>query len=160
MKFEHRIEINDPQNPTLPVFTREQLWNGLVLRAESPKLFLPNLDVCTITGRNNNGYSNDLTRFLQFGELAVHDHVHFDFLNFVHYQVPQQGDIPNSHMRMTIEELAPSILYVRFNYESEYSEAEDKANAIYNEYRCSAYVESDNETIQVLREMHRLGRLN
>jgi hypothetical protein len=155
MKFEHRIEINDAKNPSFPVFTREQLWNGLVLRAESPKLFLPNLDLCRITSRNADG----LTRSLQFGELTVHDHVHFDFLNFVHYQVPQQGDIPNSNMRMTIEELAPSVLFVRFNYESEYSDAEDKANAMYNEYRCSAYLESDNETIQILREMHRMGRL-
>jgi hypothetical protein len=156
MKFEHLLEVNDPNNPLALPLTRAQLWNGLVLRAESPKLFMPNLDRCTITSRDENG----LSRSLQFGELTVHDHVYFERLNFVHYQVHQQGSIPNSSMRMTIEEPVPSILFVRFNYDSGHTEAEDRENAMYNEYRCSAYVEADNETIRVLREMHRMGRLN
>ena len=48
MKFEHLIEINDPLNPLMDTLTREQLWRGLVLHAESPKLFVPHLDECTI----------------------------------------------------------------------------------------------------------------
>ena len=156
MKFEHLIEINDPKNPVIPVFSREQLWNGLVLRAEFPKLFLSNLDECIITSRDIDG----LTRDLHFGELTIHDRVQFNFFNYVHYQVPQQGEIPNSSLRMTIEEPAPSALFVRFNYDSRHTEAEDKENATYDEFRRSAYVEADIETIKILREMHSTGRLN
>ena len=156
MKFEHLIQINDPNNPLIPALTREQLWNGLVLRAEYPKLFLPSLDACIIKSRDIDG----LTRELQFGELTIHDRVHFNFLNFVHYQVHQQGDIPKSSLRMAIEEPEPSILFVRFSYDSGHTEAEDKENATYNKYRCSAYTEADIETIKVLREMHSMGRLN
>ena len=43
MKFEHLVEINDPMNPLLDTLTREQLWHGLVLRAEQPKLFIPHV---------------------------------------------------------------------------------------------------------------------
>jgi len=156
MKFEHLIEINDPKNPLDRVFTREQLWNGLVLRAEFPKLFLSNLDECTITSRDIDG----LTRELHFGELTIRDRVHFNFLSYVHYQVPQQGEIPNSSLRMTIEEPEPLALFVRFNYDSGHTEAEDKENATYNEFRRSAYVEADIDTIKILREMHSMGRLN
>jgi len=156
MKFEHLIEINDPDNSLVPIFTREQLWNGLVLRAEFPKLFLSNLDECTITSRDIDG----LTRVLQFGELTIHDRVQFNFLNYVHYQVHQQEEIPNSSLRMTIEEPASSALFVRFNYDSGHTEAEDKTNATYNEFLRSAYVEADNDTINILREMHSMGRLN
>ena len=109
MKFEHLIEINDLNNPLVPRMTREQLWNGLVLRAEFPRLFISYLDSCVITSRD----LDSLTRSLQFGDLKIHDHVHFNFLNYVHYQVHQQGEIPESSMRMTIEEPVRSALFIR-----------------------------------------------
>ena len=34
MKFEHLIEINDPLNPLIDTLSLEQVWRGLVLRAE------------------------------------------------------------------------------------------------------------------------------
>ena len=156
MKFEHLIEINDLNNHLVPHLTREQLWNGLVLRAEYPKLFISYLDSCVITSRD----LDSLTRTLQFGELKIHDQVQFDFLNHVHYQVHQQGDIPESSMRMTIEEPVSSALFVRFSYDDGHSEAEDAENATYNDFRRSAYIEADIDTIKILREMHDIGRLN
>ena len=36
MKFNHLVEINMPDNPLVMMITREQLWHGLVLRAEMP----------------------------------------------------------------------------------------------------------------------------
>jgi hypothetical protein len=36
LNFEHLIQINDPLNPLLENMTRDQLWEGLVLRAEQP----------------------------------------------------------------------------------------------------------------------------
>jgi len=156
MKFEHLIEINDLNNPLVPRMTREQLWNGLVLRAEFPKLFIGYMDSCVINSRD----LDSLTRTLQFGDLKIHDNVQFEFLNFVHYQVPKQGDIPESCMRMTIEEPVISALFIRFSYDDGHGEVEDKENAIYNEYRRSAYVEADIDTVKILREMHDIGRLN
>lgn len=156
MKFEHLIEINDLNNTSAPLFTREQLWNGLVLRAEFPTIFITSLDNCIITARN----LDSLTRTLQFGKMKVHDHVSFNFLDHVHYRVHKQGDIPESTMRMTIEEPSPLDLFVRFSYDLQQVEMDDKEKAIYEQYRRSAYIETDNETVNILREMHRAGRLN
>jgi len=156
MKFEHLIEINDLNNALVPRMTREQLWNGLVLRAEFPKLFISYLDSCVITSRD----LDSLTRTLQFGELKVHDLVQFSFLDYVHYQVHQQGEIPESCMRMSIEEPVPSALFIRFSYDDGHTQTEDAENTVYNDFRRSAYVEADIDTVKIFREMHEIGRLN
>lgn len=156
MKFEHLIEINDLKNPLVTRMTREQLWNGLVIRAEFPKLFISYLDGCTITSRD----LDSLTRSLRFGELIINDNVQFNFLNYVHYQVHAQGDIPRSSLRMTIEEPAPEALFLRFLYDDGHSEQEDMENAEYNEFRRSAYVAADIDMVKTFREMLDNGRLN
>ena len=69
MKFTHLVEINMPSNPLVMMITREQLWRGLVLRAEKPTLFVLGLDDCEITARSN----GELSRTLRFGSLQIHD---------------------------------------------------------------------------------------
>ncbi|WP_394782253.1 SRPBCC family protein [Undibacterium sp.] len=155
MKFEHLIEINDLNNPMTQVITREQLWRGLIVRAESPKFFVPYLDDCTITERSAQGVS----RTLKFGDLIVSDQVQYEALHHVHYDVAAQNDIPHSTLRMTIEEPQPQALFVRFAYDDGHTEAEDAANEMYNEYRRSAYQESDIDTVKVIREMVEEGLL-
>ena len=94
MKFHHLIEINDPQNPSVEVLTRTQLWHGLVLRAEKPTLFMAHLDQCTILERTPNG----LSRELRYGELVIRDRVSFLPQEQVLYEVPAQGEIAASRM--------------------------------------------------------------
>ena len=156
MKFEHLIEINDFSNPLIPSMTREQLWNGLVLRAEYPKLFIPHLDSCAITSRQ----LDSLTRTLQFGELKINDRIQFDFLNTVVFEVPAQGDISESTMQMVIEEPEAGALLVRFIYQDSHSAEQDRQDAVYDDFRRSAYVEADIDTIKLLRDMHAIGRLD
>ena len=71
MNFEHLIQINDPLNPFVDSMTREQLWEGLVLRAEQPQLFVIGLDSCTILSREG----NVLERELHYGQATVRDRV-------------------------------------------------------------------------------------
>ena len=52
LNFEHLIQINDPLNPLVDSLTPEQLWEGLVLRAEQPQLFVLGLDTCDILSRD------------------------------------------------------------------------------------------------------------
>jgi hypothetical protein len=53
LNFEHLVQINDPLNPFVDTMTRDQLWEGLVLRAEQPQLFVLGLDTCTILSRTD-----------------------------------------------------------------------------------------------------------
>lgn len=156
MKFEHLIEINDPLNPLIDTITREQLWRGLVMRADSPKLFIPHLDECTIDERE----SGSFRRVLRYGELQITDRVILTPLESVRYEIAEQGEISASSLTMTIESPSEHTLYVRFKYDDGHDAATDAANAMYDEFRKSAYQEADIDTIRVLRELAAEGRLD
>ncbi|HEY0844765.1 MAG TPA: SRPBCC family protein [Noviherbaspirillum sp.] len=155
MKFAHLIEINDPLNPLVERLSRTQLWRGLMLRAETPTEFVPYLDRCSILERTE----LSLERELQYGDLVVRDRVTFLPEQRVVYDVPAQKDIPQSRLTMTIEEPEPDIFFVRFEYDDGSGEAEDPAQAMYNDFRRSAYQEADIDTVRTIREMAEAGRL-
>jgi len=155
MNFTHLIEINDPLNPLIEPLSRSQLWRGLVLRAESPDLFVPYLDEFRIIERTD----VSVARELRYGELTVRDLVTYLPLKQVHYHVPAQGEIPPSSLVMEIEEPQPDTFFVRFTYDDGQVDAPDSAEAYYNEYRRSAYQESDIDTIGMIRELAIAGKL-
>lgn len=156
MKFEHLLQINDPLNPLIDALTREQLWRGLVLHAESPKLFVAHLDECTISERSSAGFR----RSRRFGELCIDDRVALTPLREVRYDVHQQGDISASSLSVTIEAPSEHSLFVRFRYDDGHDAETDAANAMYDEFKKSAYQEADIDTIRILREMAAEGRLD
>lgn len=156
MKFEHLIEINDPLNPLIDPLSHEQLWRGLVLRAESPMLFVPHLDECRIEARSERGFE----RKLRYGELVIADKVVLEPMHRVRYQVAPQQDISASTLTMTIETPQPGTLWVRFEYDDGHDAQTDRDNAMYDEFRKSAYQESDIDTIRVLRDLAEQGRLD
>ncbi|MEC5215957.1 hypothetical protein RCH09_000894 [Actimicrobium sp. GrIS 1.19] len=155
MQFNHLIEINQPLLSLVDVLTHAQLWQGLVLRAEMPKLFVPYLDGCTISARSETGFA----RALQYGDLVINDVVTLAAPNQILYSVPAQKDIPASSLTVTIEEPQPDVFYVRFAYDDGQSEAADSVDAFYNEYRRSAYEEADIDTIRLIRQMVQDGQL-
>jgi hypothetical protein len=155
MKFAHLVEINDPLNPLIDPLTRTQLWRGLVLRAESPDLFVPYLDEFKIVERS----SDSVSRELRYGELIVRDQVTYTPLSHVQYQVPAQGDIAESSLTMSIEEPQPDIFFVRFTYAYGQDEDEGSVDEYFNEYRRSAYQESDIDTIGMIRQLANEGKL-
>ncbi|MES2149991.1 MAG: SRPBCC family protein [Pseudomonadota bacterium] len=156
MKFEHLIEINDPLNPLIDTLSRAQLWRGLVLRADHPKLFVPHLDECQIEQRDGTGFR----RRLRYGELVIEDRVLLTELQEVRYEVHQQGEISASQLRVTIESPSQHTLFVRFRYDDGHDAATDAANAMYDEFKKSAYQEADIDTIRIVRELAAAGRLD
>ena len=117
--------------------------------------FVPHLDNCSILERDE----QTMSRELRYGDLIVRDLVTFQPLQKVTYHVPPQKDIPESRLTMTIEEPEPDILFVRFVYDDGASAEQDTAEAFYNDFRKSAYKESDIDTIRTIREMAEAGRL-
>ena len=156
MKFEHLVEVNDPLNPLIDTLSREQLWRGLVMRADSPRLFMPHLDECVIEARDSNGFS----RRLRFGELEIVDRVSLTTLEQVRFDIPAQGDIAASNMTMAIEAPTNAMLLVRFTYDNGEPDAADGANAMYDEFRRSAYEEADKDTIRMIRQLAAAGKLD
>ena len=156
MKFEHLVEVNDPLNPLIDTLSREQLWRGLVMRADSPRLFMPHLDDCVIEARDSTGFS----RRLRFGELEIVDRVSLTTLEQVRFDIPAQGEIAASNMTMAIEAPTNAMLLVRFTYDNGEPDAADGANAMYDEFRRSAYEEADKDTIRMIRQLAAAGKLD
>lgn len=156
MKFEHLIEINDPLNPLMDTITREQLWRGLVLRAEDPKLFVPHLDECTISERESGSFA----RRLRYGDLVIDDKVILSPLHEVRYEVPAQGDIAQSLLTMTIETPTENALVVRFRYDDGNVSATDDIGKMYEDFKKSAYQEADIDTVKMVRQLAADGKLD
>ena len=156
MKFDHLIEMNDPLNPLMDTITREQLWRGLVLRAEDPKRFVPHLDECTIGERSSGSFS----RRLRYGELVIDDTVFLTPLQEVRFEVPAQGDIAKSQLTMTIEAPTEGVLWVRFLYDDGNPSAADDIGRMYEDFKKSAYQESDLDTIKIVRQLASEGKLD
>ncbi|CAN7157584.1 SRPBCC family protein [Massilia sp. LjRoot122] len=156
MKFEHLIQINDPLNPLIDTISIEQLWRGLVLRAESPTMFVPHLDECTIGERSSGSFH----RRLRYGDLVIDDVVHMTPLKEVRYEVPAQGEIAASSLKMVIEAPGDAVLLLRFCYDDGQGEHTDPANAMYDDFKRSAYQEADIDTVRILRQLAGEGKLD
>jgi hypothetical protein len=156
MRFSHLVEINDPLNPLIDPLSREQVWRGLVLRVEMPKRFVPWLDGCEVSKRED----ETLERVLHYGDTAIRDQVRFYALQSVHVHVPRQGDITVADLVMSIEEPGPGRLFVRFEYDDHAGDEAGEAEVMVNQFRRSAYQESDIDTIRTIREMAADGLLD
>lgn len=153
MNFEHLIEINDPANPLLEPLSRNQLWQGLVLRAEKPELSVIGLDACVMLERRE-GY---LRRELRFGDLRVKDEVFLTSMQEVRYEVMASEHYPSSRLIMRIEEPHPGRLFMRFIYSSEHAQAD--SDEMLRGHVEQAYVQSDINTVAVIRELGKRGTL-
>ena len=149
MKFSHLIQINDPLNPLIDHLSREQLWRGLVLRAENPLLFVMGLDGFEIVDRGHNA----LSRELHFGKLTLRDRVSFEPMRQVRYAVEAAADSPAATLVMTIEEPEADQLFVRFDYETLSDDTAAPMDECYSSLVKQAYVAADIDTISTIRRL-------
>ncbi len=155
MNFEHLIEINDLTQPHIPVISRLQLWQGLVLRAECPELVLEGLESCTIVERGE----DFIRREQDFGKLQVRDRVTFVAQEAVIYNTEAAENLPAGQLTMKIEEPIAGSLFVRFTYVSTAAQPVSPEELGYLEYLKDAYVQSDIATIAMIRQLAVSGEL-
>lgn len=151
MNFEHLIQINDPLNPLVETMTREQLWEGLVLRAEQPQLFVMGLDSCSILSRTD----STMERELHYGQATVRDHVTLTPQQSVRYDILATADYVGGSLTMTIEQPDELQLFLRFEYKTSLPSAEANTDPDAHqteEIVKSAYRESDIDTVRLIRQ--------
>jgi len=160
VRYEHLIQINDPLMPLLDTLTREQLWHGLVRRAEQPTEFILGLEIATIHRRQELGTQIELDRTLDFGSFKVHDRVRL---------VPQQSSEihtkagptwPASRMSIYIEEPQPELLFLRFVYESDEARENGELGGVTLALREQAYERADLDTVARIRALAEDGWLD
>lgn len=162
MRYEHLVQINDPLLPLLDPLSRAQLWNGLVRRAEEPTLFVLGLQGCTVHERQAAATGTRMTRTLDFGSFAVHDHVDLRPQTSVCTRTRPGPTWPAARLTITIEEPQPELLYLRFLYEFDEppappAEAAERRQT--DALRRQAYFTADLDTVAQIRALALAGEL-
>ncbi|MFT4046970.1 MAG: DUF1857 family protein [Solimonas sp.] len=153
LRFEHLVQINDPRDWRIEALTRTQLWRGLLLRAQTPKLFIPWLDSADIAA----AVDGSLTRILRFGDFEVRDRVSFVDGQSVYYEVDDTRADTRFTLTMRIEEPQPQALFVRFTYEAR--SVDHYAQSPLGDMVKSAYRHADEDTVFRIRQLAASGAL-
>ncbi len=155
MKFEHLIEVNDLSNSTQSPLTREELWFGLLCRAEDARAFLPGLDSCEIMERND----DFILRELRFGGTVIRDRVSFHEMEWICFESEENVEHAGGKLTISIEEPQSGALFLRFRYSTTLAENADGEDGRYADFVRSAYHQSDIDTLKVIRMISESKRL-
>jgi Domain of unknown function (DUF1857) len=155
LNFEHLIQINDPLNPLVDSLTREQVWQGLLLRVEQPQLFVAGLDTCTILKREG----DVLERELSYGVATVRDRVTLRPGEQVRYEIAATDAHVGGTLTMTIEAPDALQLFLRFEYSTTLPEPTGVDDRRTMEIVKSAYREADIDTVRLIRQFAQTGHL-
>lgn len=156
MRFEHLIEINAPQPAAdwlAPTFTRDQLWQGLMLKVLTPQRFPLGPQGCDCTETAPGVYA----RVLRFGPHTLQDEVHAQALQRLVFTPQAHGDTTPIRLTITVEEPHAGRMVLRFVYEALGEQSAEEA--YFNGYRHSAWVEADRDMVRTLREWLGQGEL-
>jgi hypothetical protein len=149
MRFEHLIEINSPKQAVqtvMPVFTRAQLWQGLMLRLQTPQRFPNGPESCEWQELTPGVFR----RTLRFGQHVMRDEVHTVAQERMQFTPEPHGDTAPIRLTITIEEPQPHQMVLRFVYVALGEQSAEEA--YYNEYRHNAWLHNDRDMVRSLRE--------
>jgi len=156
MRFVHIIEINDPRNPLLDLLTVEQVWRGLVHRAERPADFLPQLEGCLIVMRGE----TNIARELDFGSFSVRDRVRLTPMSKITFESEAAPNIPAGKLTISIECRDRDQLQLRFTYDIDHDRSDDEAmEARYDAMLRSAYLQADIDSVKLIRQLAAAGSI-
>ncbi len=113
MRYEHLVQINDLEQPDIPVLARAQLWFGLLARAERPAMFDTTVDGTRLLSRDGNVFERELTR----GSSTTRETVNLRPEESVEIGIGAGTDFAGSLLTIAIEEPLPQALFLRFTYE-------------------------------------------
>jgi hypothetical protein len=149
MRFEHLVQVNDPLHPLIEPLTRAQLWQGLLLRAEQPGIFMAHLQGSRIVARG----ALSLARELDFGSFKVRDRVRLEPLQRMVIEAEAAQARSTGTLTVSIEEPGSKLLQLRFEYQLQRPHSEDAAQeAIYDQFIKSAYLQADIDCVRIIRQ--------
>ncbi|AOX99709.1 SRPBCC family protein [Jeongeupia sp. USM3] len=159
MRFEHLIEVNDANNPAVVALTTTQLWQGLMLRVETPQRFLEHIERVTVLERGD-GW---LLREVDFGRFVARDRITLVPHSVVRFDTEANAQHPGGSLAITLESPEEGHLFLRFVYDTPVPEpaagaGEGEIN--YAAYLKAAYRQMDIDMMRHLRELAVLGQLD
>lgn len=157
MHFEHLIEINSPKigaQMAVAVFTRAQLWQGLMARVQTPQRFPNGPERCEWQETTPGVFS----RTLHFGQHAFKDEVQTVPQHSLQFTPEPHGETAPIRLTVSIEEPQPQQMVLRFVYVALGEQTAEEA--YYNDYRHNAWLHNDRDMVRSLREWLEQGEFD
>lgn len=144
LEFEHIVQVNEPDNDAISDISRNQLWQGLVLRARNPEKFNRSLE-CQLRPVGN----NEFLRTINVGNTRFCEHVILYPEESIHTSTIPDMEQIEAESEARIEEPQAGYLFVRFRYKREFNDDDERVNV--EEHLKSAYVQMDRDAIAMIR---------
>jgi hypothetical protein len=149
MRFEHLIEINavlSSVDMVIPAFSVDQLWRGLMRKVREPQRFPMGPDACTIAEASD----GLLRREQVFGPHTLVDFIRLTPQRELQFTPEAHGDTTPIRLTITLETPAPGQLVLRYAYEAVGNQSAEES--YFNDYRHSAWLAHDRDTVRMLRQ--------
>ena len=150
LEFEHIIQVNDLTNDNISVLSRDQLWEGLILRARRPDKFVSSLSVHT-----EDLASNEFERTIDAGGSRFIERVIVHPDGKIHTETLEEVEQIGAESITQIEEPEDGFLFVRFSYKRELEIEDDGIDV--GEHLKSAYLQTDQDAIALIRVLAESG---
>lgn len=144
LEFEHLVQVNDLNDDSINDLTRNQLWQGLVLRARNPEKFNRSLD-CTSEALAE----NEFLRTIEVGDTSFCERVVLYPQEKIHTATIAEVEQIEAESMTVIEEPEAGYLFVRFSYKRDLLEYDERVDVA--EHLKSAYVQVDRDAIALIR---------
>ena len=155
MQFEHLVAVNDLATQTTSILTRDQLWQGLLLRAESPQIFSPHIETVTILERS----AHLIVREIDFGNMQVRDDIELKEGCEILYRTAPGEKHAGGLLTVRIEEPQEYALFVRFSYQTPAPENTPEEIEL-GRYLKKMWQQLDVDAIKLIRELAEEGRFS
>jgi hypothetical protein len=144
LEFEHIVQINDPEDSAIKPLSREQLWEGLVMRAREPGRFNSAL-TCHVDRLTHAGF----IRCIQAGDMHFREEVTLTPREKIETVTTGTNQPIHAESVTSIEEPAHGYLFVRFIYRRDLEDSRE--GQMIGEHLKSAYLHTDIDAIALIR---------
>lgn len=144
LEFEHIVQVNDLNNDSIVDISREQLWQGLVLRARSPHKFNQGLRC-----QSEQIVDNQFMRVIEAGDSLFREKVILTPQRSIHTRTVSNQEQLQAESITRIEEPQAGYLFVRFNYRRDLPAPSEQVDVA--EHLKSAWVQLDRDAVAMIR---------
>ncbi|NKB34805.1 MAG: DUF1857 family protein [Pseudomonadales bacterium] len=144
LEFEHIVQVNDLNNESIAVLTRNQLWQRLLLRARNPDKFNHALRC-----KSEKLEENEFIRNIEAGGTSFCERVVLYPEQKICTKTIAEFEQINAQSTTFIEEPDSGALFVRFCYKRDLDVSDERVDV--GEHLKAAYVQLDREAIAMIR---------
>ena len=154
IKVDETLPINPNKSGTLPLLTRDLVWDGLLLKVYDAKPFVPLMTKCDVTNELENGIVRDII----FDEMVLKERIILYPKEKIEFIRVGFGDEMGTIWNEILED-ENGELHLRFAFELEIANLSLKEEKDYREKRATGYLNAVQATIDHLHNLATKGNL-